>query len=147
MRLRKLFIAIISICLLALTACGKSSISKDEYVSIMEKNGYSIGVKYETTEELETANNLLKLQIQTLDKYELFDFNITYSISYNKGELENFCSTTWTEFETESQARSYYQYCLDTRSESNKWKNAILGNIVIGANNEEIIKELKLNFK
>ena len=118
----------------------------DNAITTLQDNGYVIVQHDDTKEELEMANSILTTEITGLSHYQLFDFNIVEFIAFSPNS-ETTLTINFIRFENASQAKSYYKYKLDTRSETNKWRQQVIDNVVISSIDENANSLLSLSVK
>ena len=144
--MKKIMLLLMTCALAILVGCKEKSFNLDNAITTLQDNGYVIVQHDDTKEELEMANSILTTEITGLSHYQLFDFNIVEFIAFSPNS-ETTLTINFIRFENASQAKSYYKYKLDTRSETNKWRQQVIDNVVISSIDENANSLLSLSVK
>ena len=145
--MKKIRLFLIVFVFFVLAGCNSKTFNWDDAVTTLKNNEYVVAQHYDTDEELELINSIAKTEITGLSSYALFDFKYTESITFSIGDDTNNIVVAFSKFENSTQAKSYYDYELATRSEDNEWKYQVVDNILIGSKDENANKILKLSLK
>ena len=76
-----------------------------------------------------------------------FSVELDNAIALNKEVNDDYYNCMFLDFKNDEQAKRYYDLYIDTRSNENQYKLALVKDIVVLTNSQEAIDSLSLEFK
>ena len=142
MKIKRFFAIIAALCLF-LTGCSKS-FDWDSNVEKVENLGFVVFNTSTNEEDLNRNTDSINADIKLMGGD--FSVELDNAIALNKEVEDSYYCCTFVDFKSDEQAKNYYELYLSTRSNENQYKLALIKDIVVLTNSQEVIDLLKLEF-
>ena len=96
-------------------------------------------------EDLKKNNDAINADIKIMGGD--FSVELDNAIALNKEVNNDYYNCMFLDFKNDEQAKRYYDLYIDTRSNENQYKLALVKDIVVLTNSQEAIDSLSLEFK
>ena len=143
MKIKKFLTIIVVLCLF-LTGCSKS-FDWDKSVEKIESIGFVVFNSSSNEEDLKKNNDAINADIKIMGGD--FSVELDNAIALNKTVNNDYYNCMFLDFKNDEQAKRYYDLYIDTRSNENQYKLALVKDIVVLTNSQEAIDSLSLEFK
>ena len=143
MKIKKFLSVIVVLCLF-LSGCSKS-FDWDKSVEKIESIGFVVFNSSSNEEDLKKNNDAINADIKIMGG--AFSVKLDNAIALNKTVNNDYYNCMFFDFKNDEQSKSYYDLYLDTRSNENQYKLALVKDIVVLTNSQEAIDSLSLEFK
>ena len=143
MKIKKFLTIIVVLCLF-LTGCSKS-FDWDKSVEKIESIGFVVFNSSSNEEDLKKNNDAINADIKIMGGD--FSVELDNAIALNKEVNDDYYNCMFLDFKNDEQAKRYYDLYIDTRSNENQYKLALVKDIVVLTNSQEAIDSLSLEFK
>ncbi len=131
-----------------LTSCsGKFDIA--DAVKKVEAEGYTLGREIKTEEECAEFVEDLIYQMETFDDYKVDNLDVVYAVQYGKNDFNDpdYTLIIFIEFANEDDAKEYYKWSKEYRTEWSWWRVARKGNIIVDTSDESLHDIIGLKFE
>ena len=143
MEIKKFLTVIVVLCLF-LSGCSKS-FDWDKSVEKIESIGFVVFNSSSNEEDLKKNNDAINADIKIMGGD--FSVELDNAIALNKTVNNDYYNCMFLDFKNDEQAKRYYDLYIDTRSNENQYKLALVKDIVVLTNSQEAIDSLSLEFK
>ena len=143
MKIKKFLSVIVVLCLFLL-GCSKT-FDWDKSVEKIESIGFVVFNSSSNEEDLKKNNDAINADIKIMSG--AFSVKLDNAIALNKEVNDDYYNCMFFDFKNDEQSKSYYDLYLDTRSNENQYKLALVKDIVVLTNSQEAIDSLSLEFK
>ena len=145
MKIKKFLTVIVVLFLfLFLSGCSKS-FDWDKSVEKIESIGFVVLNSSSNEEDLKKNSDAINADIKIMGGD--FSVELDNAIALNKEVNDDYYNCMFFDFKNDEQSKSYYDLYLDTCSNENQYKLALVKDIVVLTNSQEAIDSLSLEFK
>ena len=140
-----LIILLLAMTISAVSSCAKRDFEWDATIKDLEDEGFKVIKTSENEDDLKDATDSFNSEI----KFDGGDFTVKILkyANLNKTTNDNYYSCQFIEFETEEQAKKYFNHYIDARLENNKFKVRHFENIIILTNSNEAMEIVGGSFR
>lgn len=133
-----------AIIVFSFASCGKK-INFESDIKKLESIGFNSVKTAESEDELSELTETFNFKIAS--DHGKFEVKITGYQTFNKTSEDDYFSCQFIEFESETQAKNYFDFYISSRLESSDYKLKIYENKIILTNSEEAMKALQGKFE
>ena len=147
--MKKIGTLLVFIFMLVLTSCSTKFDLEKCKQDILAQEGWEVFSEYTTEEELNRFEDSIINQMKVYDNYIVEDLEISYAVSYSKGEISysDLKLVSIYVFTNSEDADEFEYWDIEYRGEDSIWRTARHGNIVIHTSDETMYDVIGLKFK
>ena len=147
--MKKAFTLLIFIFMLVLTACSTEFDLEKCKQDILAQEGWEVFSEYTTEEDLNRFEASLINQMKVYDNYIVKDLEISYAVSYKKGEVSDtdYRQCNIIVFTNKDDAKEVEYWDIKYRGDDSLWRTARHDNILIDTSDESLHDIIGLRFK